>query len=254
MRLEPLPALADNYIWTLVDAEGAAIVVDPGAAAPVLEASERGLQPSAILLTHHHPDHIGGTQELLRRWPGLPVFAPEDVRIGFDCTRVADGAMVAQAGWRFEVLAVPGHTLSHVAFVGHGVVFSGDTLFSLGCGRLFEGTPGQMLASLDKLAALPPATRVCCGHEYTVANGAFARMVDPANAALAARCAQAGDLRRAGQPTVPSALGEELATNPFLRVDAAAIRAAVGGQLGRDPVDRTETFAVLRRWKDGFRA
>jgi hydroxyacylglutathione hydrolase len=141
-----------------------------------------------------------------------------------------------------------------VAYVGHGALFCGDTLFSLGCGRLFEGTPAQMVSSLDRLAALPADTRVCCGHEYTVANAAFARVVDPDNQALALRSEAAAALRRNGQPTVPSTLGEERATNPFLRVDSDAVRAAIARRLGREPQDRTETFAELRQWKDGFTA
>jgi len=254
MPLQALPAFTDNYIWTLADDAGRAVVVDPGEAAPVLRAADAGLRPIAILLTHHHPDHIGGTAALLQRWPDLPVFAPQDDRIDLPCRRVAASDTVDAGDWRFEVLEIPGHTRSHIAFVGHGLVFCGDTLFSLGCGRMFEGTPAQMLASLDTLAALPAATRVCCGHEYTLANAAFARVVDPDNAALRRRTEEAISMRDEDRPTLPSVLGDELAANPFLRVDSPAIRVAVAGQLGRDPADRVETFAVLRRWKDGFSA
>lgn len=254
MLLQPLPAFTDNYIWTLRESPaGAPIVVDPGDAAPVLAmADATGVAPAALLLTHHHPDHVGGAAELLRRWPSLPVFAPVDDRIEAPCQRVRDGDTVEAGPWRFEVLAVPGHTLSHVAFHGHGLLFCGDTLFSLGCGRLFEGTPGQMLASLDRLAALPPLTRVCCGHEYTLANAAFAAAIEPGNAALHRRTAEARALRDRDAPTLPALLADELAANPFLRVDAPAVRAAVAARLGRMPADRVETFAELRRWKDGF--
>ncbi|HVR81397.1 MAG TPA: hydroxyacylglutathione hydrolase [Luteimonas sp.] len=259
MRLLPLPAFADNYIWTLSADDGRAVIVDPGEAAPVLAAAANGLRPVAILLTHHHHDHIGGTGALLARWPELPVFAPQDDRIEISCTRVRDGDRVEVDGWRFETLAVPGHTVSHVAFFsdnvgGHGVLFCGDTLFSLGCGRLFEGTPAQMLASLERLAALPAAMKVCCGHEYTLANAAFARVVDPDNPALRRRTQDATAMRQNGLPSLPSTLAEEIAANPFLRVDTAAIHESIAVRLGHEPQDRIETFAELRRWKDGFRA
>jgi hydroxyacylglutathione hydrolase len=151
-------------------------------------------------------------------------------------------------------MAVPGHTTSHVAFVGHGHLFCGDTLFSLGCGRLFEGSPAQMLASLDRLSALPDDTRVCCGHEYTLANAAFARVVDPDNPALRRRTEDAAAMRQADRPTLPSSLAGERACNPFLRVDTAPVRAAIAAHLGHPPADRVDAFAALRRWKDGFAA
>ena len=255
MRLTALPAFEDNYIWALVDDEGNAVIVDPGDAAPVLAASGMGLWPAGVLVTHHHPDHCGGLAALRERWPSLPVFAPEDPRIDLDCERIGEGSQFQLNGWQFEVLAVPGHTLSHVAFHGAGDhLFCGDTLFSLGCGRLFEGNPAQMLASLDRLATLPGVTSVCCGHEYTLANAAFARAVDPANDALRRRTEEAQAMRKAGRPTLPSTIATERATNPFLRVDAPAIRQAIAARLGREPADRVETFAELRRWKDGFRA
>ena len=255
MRLTALPAFEDNYIWALVDDEGNAVVVDPGDAAPVLAASDLGLWPAGVLLTHHHLDHCGGVAALRERWPTLPVFAPDDARIPHATERVGDGSRFKLNNWDFTVLAVPGHTLSHIAFHGaEGHLFCGDTLFSLGCGRLFEGTPAQMLESLERLAALPGASAVCCGHEYTLANAAFARAVDPANDALRRRTEEAQAMRNAGRPTLPSTLAVELATNPFLRVDAPAVHAAVSRRLGREPAGRVETFAELRRWKDGFRA
>jgi hydroxyacylglutathione hydrolase len=258
MRLTALPAFDDNYIWALADDDGDALIVDPGDAAPVLAAADQGLWPAAVLLTHHHNDHIGGVAALRARWPTLPVYAPEDERIPFDCVRVGDGARVALKNWRLEVLAVPGHTRSHIAYLGGGQdqdhLFCGDTLFSLGCGRMFEGTPSQMLGSLDRLAALPGSTAVCCGHEYTLANAAFARAVDPANEALRRRTEEVHAMRQAGRPTLPSTLAQETATNPFLRVDSEAVRAAVAHRLARAPTDRVETFAELRRWKDQFRA
>jgi len=254
MRLLSLPAFEDNYIWALCADDGTALIVDPGDAAPVLAAAGDGLRPAGILLTHHHNDHIGGVPALLARWPELPVVGPADERVATATVRVGQGDVTEVAGWRFEVHAIPGHTVSHIAFHGHGVLCCGDTLFSLGCGRLFEGTPMQMLDSLDRLAALPEDTRVCCGHEYTVANAAFARTVDPWNEALRKRCAEAASERAAGRPTLPTTLARELAANPFLRVDTPAVRNAVASRLGREPTNRVETFAELRRWKDGFRA
>jgi len=254
MHLHPLPAFEDNYIWLLRDQEGGALIVDPGDAAPVLGALSEGPAPHAVLLTHHHADHIGGVPHLLEQWPGLPVIAPHDERIATATLRVGDGDRLDVGPWRFDTLSVPGHTRTHVAFHGEGLLFCGDTLFSLGCGRLFEGTPGQMLDSLRALAHLPGDTRVCCGHEYTVANAAFATAVDAGNAALRERVMQAVSLRASGLPTVPSTIASERACNPFLRSDAPAIRAALEARLGRPPRDAVEAFAELRGWKDGFRA
>ena len=251
----PIPAFDDNYIWLLpADGERGAIVVDPGDAAPVLEViGENPRPPAAVLLTHHHHDHIGGVAALRRRWPDLRVVAPVDGRIGAASERVGDGDRVEAGGLRFEVIAVPGHTSSHVAYHGHGLLFSGDTLFSLGCGRLFEGSAAAMLASLDRLAALPASTLVCCGHEYTQSNAAFARAVDPGNQALARRSEEVTAMRDQSLPTLPVTLAAELECNPFLRVDAPAVRAAAAEWAGAGDFSRVETFAALRRWKDGFR-
>jgi len=255
MRLIALPAFQDNYIWAIAAADGRAVLVDPGQAEPVFEAAAQGLQPAAVLLTHHHDDHIGGVAALRERWPDLPVYAPADEpRVPFASQRVGDGDAVQVLGWEFQTLFVPGHTRSHVAYVGEGHLFSGDTLFSLGCGRMFEGTPSQMLGSLQRLAALPGATLVCCGHEYTLANAAFAVTVDPTNAALRQRHQEVQAMRHAARPTVPVSLASEVATNPFLRTASAAIQQAVGARLGRDARDEVEVFAELRRWKDDFRA
>ncbi|MDE2406291.1 MAG: hydroxyacylglutathione hydrolase [Xanthomonadaceae bacterium] len=251
--LEPLPAFDDNYIWLLRDAAGRALIVDPGDAAPVRAALGDGPPPHAILITHHHGDHIGGVAELLARWPDTPVFAPRDERIASASQRVADGDEAAVGPWHFRVLAVPGHTRSHVAYHGEGLLFCGDTLFSLGCGRMFEGTAAQMHASLARLAALPGDAQVCCAHEYTQANAAFALAVEPDNPALQARVAHVRALRAAGQPSLPATLADECACNPFLRCHAPSVHRAAERHAGKPLANETEVFAVLRSWKNDFR-
>lgn len=254
LSLKPLPAFQDNYIWTVSNAAGKAVVVDPGEAGPVLREVAQGLEPVAILLTHHHPDHIGGVEELLGRFD-IPCYAPFDDRIHLVTHRVAEGdrVQISELELDLEVMAIPGHTLSHVAFHGDGLLFCGDTLFSLGCGRLFEGSPGQMLSSLDRLAALPAHTQVCCGHEYTQANGRFALAVEPENSARDNRIEQVAALRTQGLPSLPSTLASERDCNPFLRIDQPSIRRSLQAQ-GLASNDRVEAFAALRSWKDRFSA
>jgi len=256
LRLDPLPALSDNYIWLLADANGHALVVDPGEAEPAEAALARdGLQLKAILLTHHHADHVAGAESLRARHAAV-VYGPDDDRVRTIDVRVGEGDVVELDAprVRFRVWAVPGHTRTHIAFVGEGLLFCGDTLFSLGCGRLFEGTPQQMLQSLDRLSTLPGSTQVCCGHEYTVSNAAFARSIEPDNAALAQRTERARQATQAGHSSLPSRLDEERAANPFLRIDAAGVKQWVGMHAPHAANNRVERFAALRAAKDGFRA
>jgi hydroxyacylglutathione hydrolase len=265
MKLVPLPAFADNYIWMLQDGRNA-IVVDPGDAAPVFDALARGhLQLAAILVTHHHADHTGGVAAL-RDATGAPVFGPATEAIPEPLTRLSQGDHAEVLGLRFEVIEVPGHTAGHIAYflpadaantaadAPAPLVFCGDTLFSGGCGRLFEGTAAQMLASLDALAALPGETRVCCAHEYTLANLRFARAVEPGNADLTHYTAQCEALRARGEPTLPSQLAIERRINPFLRSREATVLQAVRAHAGLPARSgEADVFAALRQWKNDFR-
>ena len=253
LEIVPLPAFQDNYIWTLRSGTQAA-VVDPGEARPVQDyLAQEGLSLVAILATHHHPDHVGGIAELVGQ-NKVPVFGPKGEPIPALTHPVGQGdsAVIPGLDASFSVLDIPGHTRAHVAYYGLGSLFCGDTLFACGCGRVFEGTPAQMLASLSKLAALPDETKVYCGHEYTLANIRFARAVDPDNADLAAREERARRLRDAGRPTLPSTLGEERATNPFLRCAEPAVVESANKYLGARIADPVRVFAAIRDWKNKF--
>jgi hydroxyacylglutathione hydrolase len=257
LTIIPIPAFADNYIWLLRDgARG--VVVDPGDAAPVLAHFEReGLELAAILATHHHGDHVGGIPKLLARWT-VPVFGPARESIPGRTHALAQGDAITVPGIGLElsVLDIPGHTAGHIAYVARAsdppLVFCGDTLFAAGCGRLFEGTPAQMVDSLARLAALPDATQVYCGHEYTLANLRFACAVEPANASLRERQAREKAKRDRGLPTLPSTMAEEHETNPFLRIDVAEVRAAAERHAGRALGSRAAIFAEIRAWKNAF--
>ncbi len=256
LRLLPVPAFSDNYIWLLADAAGRTLIVDPGEAAPVRAVLRReGLTPSAILLTHHHPDHIGGVAELLQEFQ-VPVFAPDDARIPHVTTTVRDGERISLDAPQidFDVIAVPGHTRSHIAYYGGGALFCGDTLFSLGCGRMFEGSLAQMLHSLQRLRALPGATLLCCGHEYTLTNAAFALNLEPDNIALREHAATVRNLRERGLPSLPSTLSLECAANPFLRTDTPVLSARIKAELANPDADEAARFAWLRHSKDQFKA
>jgi hydroxyacylglutathione hydrolase len=253
LTIIPIPAFADNYIWLLREGNVAA-VIDPGDAAPVVAWLEReNVALTAIVATHHHGDHVGGIPALLARGK-VPVYGPAHEAIPGRTHALAEGDafVVPGIGLALSALDIPGHTAGHVALVGDGMVFCGDTLFAAGCGRLFEGTPAQMVASLAKLAALPAATKVYCGHEYTVSNLRFALAVEPGSAALLERQARAQAARAQGVPTLPTMIAEECATNPFLRVHEASIRAAVETHAGRALDGPVGVFAELRAWKNSF--
>ena len=252
LSVSAIPAFNDNYIWCLTVGDGRAAVVDPGDPAPVLEALQaQSLTLDTIIITHHHGDHTGGLMAL-KDATGCRVVGPANPAIKGIDTTLADSDTIDIMDLRFDVLEVPGHTLDHIAYWGHGALFCGDTLFAGGCGRVFEGTFPMMRASLAKLRQLPSDTAVYCAHEYTLANLRFAQAADPDNTDLATRVAHCQRLREQDIPTVPSRLADELQTNPFLRWDDPAVIAHLAQQnrvTGSQPDD---VFAGLRQWKDNF--
>ena len=258
LHVTAVPAFTDNYIWLIHSPRDPALVVavDPGEASPVTTVLDRsGWTLRGILLTHKHNDHVGGVVELLGR-SDVPVYAPRLDPAPAKPTQLAQGdkAEFADLGLSFEVLDVPGHTLGHIAFVGHGAVFSGDTLFSAGCGRLFEGTPEQMSSSLAKFAALPPATHVYCGHEYTVSNLRFAQAVEPENRAVQEYLEQCLQMRASGKATLPSTIRQERNVNPFLRCHEGTVKQAAERHAGCRLQSDVQVFATLRAWKDAFKS
>lgn len=257
LAVSPVRAFSDNYIWLIHGPAdpSVAVVVDPGDARPVNAALEQhGLRLHAILVTHHHPDHVGGVAELAASH-GAPVYGPARERMPCEATTLDDGDHVRldQPGLEFVVMNVPGHTLGHIAYYGHGALFCGDTLFSGGCGRLFEGTPTQMFDSLDRIASLPDDTRIYCAHEYTLSNLRFAASVEPGNADVIGALDATRALRERDVITLPSTLGRERRINPFLRAREPSVRSAAEAHAGRTMAEPVEVFATVRSWKDGFR-
>ncbi len=255
LTLFPLPAFSDNYIWILHN-ETHAWVVDPGVATPVLDyLALHEIQLEGIIITHHHGDHTGGVDEL-RLVTGASAYGPAHEFLPKATSLLRDGDRIEMLGISFDVIGVPGHTLEHVAFFsqdipGAPILFCGDTLFSGGCGRLFEGSPAQMLASLDMLAQLPTQTRVCCAHEYTLSNLRFAQTVEPANEYLIIYKRLCEALRANGLPTLPSRLGVELRVNPFLRCRMESVKASVAEKI-KGLIDDELVFSALREWKNDF--
>jgi len=262
VELMPLPAFSDNYIW-LMHRNGRAVAVDPGQASPVLEQVQAyQLALDGILITHHHPDHVGGVAQIKSAHPDAVVYGPlgEALPLCDMALKEDDKVALAGLGITLTVLDIPGHTAGHIAYFGdlndehaggaRPVVFCGDTLFAAGCGRVFEGTPGQMLNSLNKLKTLPLETLVCCAHEYTLSNLRWALQVEPDNTALQVRWQQAQDLRAQGQPTLPSTIGLELETNPFLRTLQDEVAQSASIWAGRELDSSVAVFAALREWKN----
>ena len=265
LTITPIPAFADNYIWAMVAGRNC-VVVDPGEAAPVSKfLEEHALTLRAILVTHHHADHIGGVDALIARWP-VPVYGPAAENIACVTQALREGDTVALPDFvdqPFRVMEVPGHTRGHIAYVSGDILFCGDTLFAAGCGRLFEGTAAQLHDSLQRLAALPEKTRVFCTHEYTLSNLRFAMAVDADNSDLVERVFVEQERRARNVPTLPSSIGLERATNPFLRCASANVKRSAQAHavalaevnLHAPPLDKAvDVFAVLRQWKNEFRA
>lgn len=255
IEIKPVPAFRDNYIWLILDTRRHTVaIVDPGDATPVLDAIKKlQVTPAAILVTHHHHDHIGGINELLQYYQ-IPVYGPARESIPGMTHPLRDGDIVSLADldMKFEIIDVPGHTSGHIAYYGDDVLFIGDTLFMAGCGRLFEGTAAQLYHSLNKVAKLPNITQIYCMHEYTLANLRFAQAIEPHNSDIAARIERCNKLREYNLPTVPGSLACEKTTNPFLRINVAEVISAAEKFAGHKLDHAVDVFATIRKWKDQF--
>jgi len=253
LEIRPIPAFTDNYIWLACNTEcpSEAIIIDPGTADPVIKVLEsEGLRLVAILITHRHWDHVDGIPTLTARYP-VPVYGPAGGHIAGITHPLGDGQFVAPLpGVSLEVLAVPGHTLDHIAYYGHDSLLCGDSLFNAGCGRIFDGTAEQLFHSLQRLSRLPDSTQVYCAHEYTLSNLRFAQSVEPDNQDLAAYSRTAESLRKRGLPTLPTDIATQRRINPFLRCDIPAVQASIAAFAGRPLTDPEEFFKILRFWKD----
>jgi hydroxyacylglutathione hydrolase len=255
IKILPILAFKDNYIWCLINEETKyCILIDPGEAKPVLaQLKQLNLKLDAILITHHHWDHTNGIRSILKLHH-VPVFGPKKEKIVGVTNLVDEGDKIELPNWpTFEVLGIPGHTLGHIAYYGNHLLFCGDTLFTAGCGRLFEGTPEQMLNSLHKLAQLPDETQIYCGHEYTLANLHFAQAVEPHNIYIKERLEKTRELRQKNLASVPSLLSEERLSNPFLRCDNLEIKTRIEKRTGKKLATPVEIFAYLRQWKNNFK-
>jgi hydroxyacylglutathione hydrolase len=255
MEIKAIPTLKDNYVWVMIDSnQHSAIIVDPGEATPVIAfLKQHHLSLLAILITHHHWDHTNGITEILHEFPA-PVYGPANEAIAEMTKPLQDNTTFHIPGFPedISVIAIPGHTSGHIAYHVANALFCGDTLFAAGCGRLFEGTATQMAASLQKITSLPDDTQIYCAHEYTLNNLRFAQTVEPNNQEIAKRIQRVTELRNNNQPSLPSTLNEEKATNPFLRCDSAELKASVEKQTGVSPDNTIAVFTALRKWKDIF--
>lgn len=252
-KIVPIPVLKDNYVWTLIDNKNA-VIVDPGEAAPVIDFIHKNqLSLKGILITHHHWDHTNGMPELKKRYQ-VPVYAPASENIAETTVAVHENDVVSIEGFpvQLNVISIPCHTSGHIAYYAPGILFSGDTLFAAGCGRLFEGDAKQMYASLKKLAALPDDTKIYCGHEYTLNNLRFAETVEPGNLKIAERKQRVSALREKNIASLPSTLAEEKETNPFLRCEVSEVASQVQKHAGKKLNNAIDVFAELRLWKDHF--